>query len=124
MAVEYFKINNLDCSYMISSLKVAKNNNFNAQTNAAGDTIVDLINTKRVITVEFIPLTRVSGNYSMDAITMLLNRFNVSISYLNPDNNTLEENVNCIVATHEIEYYTIQDNKKMFKPFTVTFTEL
>ena len=116
----YFKIGNNDYSKYVNSLKTSTTNNYNAQTNAAGDTVVDYINKKRVIEVGIIPL-------DADAMANLLDdieAFNVSISYLNPKTKTLENNVNCIVSSHEPDYYTIQNNKVMFKAFTLTFTEL
>lgn len=116
----YFKIGDNDYSKYINELKVSTNTNYNAQTNAAGDTVVDYINKKRVIEVGIIPL-------NADAMANLLDdieAFNVSISYLNPKTKTLENDVNCIVASHEPDYYTIQNDKVMFKAFTLTFTEL
>ena len=116
----YFKIGNNDYSKYINSLKPSTTNNYNAQTNAAGNTVVDYINKKRVIEVGIIPL-------DADAMANLMadiEAFNVSISYLNPKTKTLENNVNCIVESHEPEYYTIQANNVMFKAFTLTFTEL
>lgn len=116
----YFKIGNHDYSKYVNSLKPSTTNNYTAQQNAAGDTVVDYINKKRVIEVGFIPLRAETMAYLMADIEA----FNVSISYLNPKTNALVNNVNCIVASHEPEYYTIQDGNVMFKAFTLTFTEL
>ena len=116
----YFKIGNNDYSKYVNSLKPSTTNNYTAQQNAAGDTVVDYINKKRIIEVGIIPL-------DADAMANLMTdieAFNVSISYLNPKTKTLENDVNCIVASHEPDYYTIQDNNVMFKAFTLTFTEL
>lgn len=118
--MSYFKINNNDYSAFVNELKVTKDVNYNAQTNAAGDTVVDYINSKRTIEVGIIPI---------DEITMVklqndLHNFNVSITFRNPQTNVLEENVNCIIPSSEIEYYTIQINRVMYKAFTLTFTEL
>mgnify|MGYP003291495799 CR=1 FL=1 len=46
----YLKIDNTDFSMYVSGLKVGKKSNYNAQTNAAGDTVIDFINS------HFIPL--------------------------------------------------------------------
>ena len=115
--MSYLKINNNDYSAYVNELKVTKDVNYNAQTNAAGDTVVDYINTKRTIEVGIIPL---------DEVTMVnlqndLHEFNVSITLRNPQTNVLEENINCIIPSSEIEYYTIQINKVMYKAFTLTF---
>lgn len=116
----YFKINNNDYSKYINALKVDTKSNYNAQTNAAGDTIIDYINKKRTIEVGIIPLdAAVMPNLKAD-----IDKFNVSISYRNPDTNELIEGVNCIIPNNEIEYYTIQVGKVMYKAFTLQFEEL
>lgn len=116
----YFKINNNDYSKYVNALKVDTNNNYNAQTNAAGDTVVDYINKKRTIEVGIIPLdAAVMANLKAD-----IEKFNVSISYRDPDTNSLATGVNCIIPNNEIEYYTIQVDKVMYKAFTLQFEEL
>lgn len=116
----YFKIGDVDFSMYVSSLKVAKTANYNAQTNAAGDTVVDYINSKRSIEVGIIPLDELEMAELQEAI----DAFNVSISFRNPHTNTLEEGVNCIIPSSDVEYYTIQSNKVSYKGCTLTFTEL
>lgn len=116
----YFKINNVDFSNCVSELKVKIHNNYVAQTNAAGNTVVDYINKKRVITVGIIPL----NDTDMAALQNAIEPFNVSISFRNPKTNVLEENVNCIIPEGEIEYYTIQVGKVMYKAFSLSFQEL
>lgn len=118
--MEYFKIGNKDFSKYVNELSIQSNVNYNAQTNAAGNTVVDYINTKRQITVGFI---------YMDAAAMLslqsaISAFSVSLSFRNPKTNTLENNVACIIPSNEIDYYTIQQNKVMYNEFSLTFIEL
>lgn len=116
----YFKIGDVDYSSCVNELKVNRNNNYTAQTNAAGDTVVDYINSKRTIEVGIIPLM----DNMMAQLLADLDAFNVSISFRNPQTNILEENVNCIIPSTDVEYYTIQANKVMYKAFTLKFTEL
>ena len=116
----YFKINGIDYSMYTSGLKVSKSTNYTSQVNAAGDMVVDYINNKRVIEVSIIPLT----NLEMAQLQTELDKFNVSISFRNPNTDALEEDINCIIPDTEIEYYTIQVNKVMFNALTLTFTEL
>lgn len=116
----YFKINNVDFSHYVSALKVEKKNNYNAQTNAAGNTVVDYINSKRTINVGIIPL----NSADMQALQQAIAAFNVSISFLNPDTGALENNVNCIVPSDAVDYYTIQNGKVMFKAYSIQFVEL
>ena len=116
----YFKINNVDYSMYVNSLEITTNTNYNAQTNAAGNTVVDYINQKRQIKVGIIPLDDVI----MANLKTAIDNFNVSISFLNPNTKTLEENVDVIIPSNDIKYYTIQVNKVSFDGFTLTFTEL
>lgn len=116
----YFKIGDVDFSHCVNELKVKTHNNYVAQTNAAGNTVVDYINKKRSITVGIIPLS----DADMAALQAAITPFNVAISFRNPTNNVLAENVNCILPEDEVEYYTIQVNKVMYKAFTLTFEEL
>ena len=118
--MNYFKIGNIDFSSFVNELKVSKVNNYNAQVNAAGNTVVDYINSKREIEVGIIPI----NDADMQSILNAIDTFNVSVSFLNPLTNTLENNVNCIIDSSEIEYYTIQVGNIMYKAFTLTFTEL
>lgn len=115
----YFKINDVDYSTMVSGLKVNTAANYTAQTNAAGNTVIDYISSKRTIEVSIIPL----GDAAMINLNIALNKFNVSITFLNPATNELET-INAIIPQNDIEFYTIQANKVMYKAFNLTFTEL
>lgn len=116
----YFKINNIDYSSCVNALKVNTESNYNSQTNAAGDTVADYINKKRVIEVGIIPLDK----ESMSSLLNAIDGFNVSISFLNPLTQILEEDVNCIIPANEVDYYTIQANKVLFNGFNLSFIEL
>ena len=116
----YFKINNVDYSMYTNALKVSTDTNYNAQTNAAGNTVVDYINQKRQIEVGIIPL----DDAAMANLKAAIDQFNVSIYFLNPKTKVLEENVDVIIRSNAIEYYTIQVNKVSFNGLTLTFTEL
>lgn len=116
----FFKINNIDFSMYVNSLKVESNVNYTAQTNAAGNTVVDYINTKREIEVGIIPL----NDEAMKALQAVISAFNVSVSFLNPNTATLEESVNCIIPKNGVEYYTIQNGNVSFKQFTIKLIEL
>ena len=115
----YFKINEIDFSMYVSGLKVSKSANYSAQTNAAGNTVVDYINSKRVIEVSIIPLDAAA----MLNLKAVIDAFSVSITFRNPSTNELET-INAIIPEDEIEYYTIQANRVLYKEFSLTFTEL
>lgn len=116
----YFKIGNNDYSMFVNDLKVAENVKYTAQENAAGNTVVDYLNKKRTITVGIIPL----NSNIMKQLKTDINNFNVKLSFLNPNTETLETNVNCIIPANEVSYYTIQADKVMFDAVSLTFTEL
>lgn len=115
----YFKINNIDLSNRVNALNVTKNATYNAQVNAAGNTVIDYINTKRKLQVGFItmPLTQAQSIFA------LLENLVITISYLDAKTNKLET-INCYCPTIAHNYFTIQDAKQMVNSFTLEFTEL
>lgn len=116
----YFKIGNTDFSNVVSGLKVTKTQKYNSQTNAAGNSVVDLINKKRTIEVEIISLEEADAQALLNAV----DEFNVSISYREPITGSLVEGVNCIISSNDIEYYTIQTKTVRLKKFKLKFVEL
>lgn len=116
----YFKISDMDVSPYVSGLKVSRAANYSSQTNAAGNTVVDYINTKRTIEVTIIPL---ENEPILRALLSRINKFNFTITYRNPDTGELTD-VNVIMPNSDIEYYTIQAAKVMYKAFNLTFIEL
>jgi hypothetical protein len=115
----YFKINDIDFSNCVNSLKIQNDKKYVSQTNAAGNSVVDLINSKRSIEVGIIPL----NNEQMIRLMNIVNGFDVSISFLNPNTGALET-INCIIPSTGVEYYTIQAGKTLYKTFKLKFTEL
>lgn len=116
----YFKIGTRDYSAYVNALKIKTTTNYNAQTNAAGNSVVDFINQKRIIEVGIIPLD--------DSILQTLKNdiaaFNVNISFLNPKTKALENNVSVIIPEDEIAYYTIQTGNVKTQALTLSFQEL
>lgn len=118
--MSYFKINNTDYSVCVNALTVNKSNLYNAQTNAAGSSVVDYIGSKRTIDVGIIPL----DDETMKSLKADIDAFNVSLSFMNPSTGELEEGVECIIPSDSVSYYTIQADNVLFKAFTLKFTEL
>lgn len=118
--MNYLKINGVDFSMYVNALKVNKTATYSAQTNAAGNSVVDYINSKRVIEVGIIPL----DDASMASLLAEIDKFSVILSFRNPITNKLEEGVACIIPSNAVDYYTIRDGKVMYKAFTLSFTEL
>lgn len=116
----YFKINNIDFSMYVNKLKIAHEHIYKGQTNAAGNTLVKYVNTKRIIEVGIIPL----DSQAMKSLMQQLNKFKVDISYLDPETNTLVENVHCIIPHNSVDYYTVRADNTSFKAFALEFKEL
>ena len=114
----YFKIGSTDFSNIVNELKVDNISNYNSQTNAAGDIVVEYINTKRIIEVGIIPL----DDTDMAKLQTAIKDFDVMISFRNPRTNQLET-IFCIIPESGVEYYTIQANKVMYKAFRIKFIE-
>lgn len=115
----YLKINEQDFSMYVNALKVSRGTNYNAQTNAAGNTIVDYVNKKYTIEVGIIPL----DDTAMAQLQAVIDSFNVTVEFRDPQTNALKS-INCIIPDNEIEYYTIQAGKVMYNAVTLQFSEL
>ena len=116
----YFKINDIDFSMYVNSLSVTKNHIYKSQVNAAGNTIVKKVNTKRVINVGIIPLNATV----MKDLQAAIDNMTASISFQNPETAALET-ISCMIPTNSVDYYTIRGiNNTTFKAFTLQFEEL
>ncbi len=104
----------------VNKLKVSKKATYKSATNAAGNTTVKYIATKRTIEVGIIPL----NDDAMKALLAEANKFQVSISYRDPETGELVENIKCIIPDNAVEYYTIRADKVMYKAFTIKISEL
>ena len=116
----YLTMNDTDFSSYVNELKVTNSHLYNAQVNAAGNTVVDYINKKRTIEVGIIPV----DDTVMANLQAIINDFNVKIAFRNPQTNLLEENVNCIIPSNDVSYYTIQSDKVMYQALKLKFQEL
>lgn len=114
----YLKVGNTDISQFVSKLKITKNYQYNNQTNAAGNMVVDYINTKRVIEVEVISLEESDFQTVLSALG-----FQNTIQYRDPNTGELAT-AYTILGKNDIEYYTIQTNLVRYKKMKLVFTEL
>lgn len=114
-----FKINNVDFSDLVSGLKVGYETlvSDSSGRNAAGDTILDVINTKRKIYVTL----RHTTIAEMKNFLAAVEDFQVTVSYLDPKTNSLKT-ANTYIGTPEPEYYNV--SKSLYKPMSLNFIEL
>ena len=115
----YLTINGTDFSKLVSELRVTKAHNYNAQTNAAGDTVVGYINAKRTIEVGFRPMMAAEIRPLLTA----LDTFSVTVGYRDPITNAMVSGVACIAPKIDVDYYTIS-SRVMLNGFTADFNEL
>lgn len=117
----FLTINGHDYSMYVNELKVSRSSTYRSQTNAAGNTVVDNMNAKRSVTIGIIPLS----DSVMAQLLEDVYRFEVLLSFRNPQTGVLEEGVRCIVPDSEIEYYTLSGaSSVMYNAFNITFNEL
>ena len=114
----YFKINDTDFSMYVNKLKVGSQWIYKSRTNSAGNTIAKPVSLKRVVEVGIIPL----DDESVASLLTEVNKFDVTITFLNPDTNAIET-INCIIPDHVKDYYTIRADKVMLNAFTLAFSE-
>lgn len=114
-----FKIGEADFSSLISGLKVGYETlvSDSSGRNANGDTVIDIINTKRKIYVTLRHTTVAEMKNFLAAVEPYV----VTVSYLDPKTNTLQT-ANTYIGTPEPEYFNI--NKSLYKPMSLNFIEL
>lgn len=119
--MEYFKINNTDFSKFVSGLKVGNEVlvSDSSGRNANGDTVIDIVNRKFKLYVTFIPMYQ----EDMKAFLGSIENYVVEVSFRNPKTNELTT-ITAYTGTPEPEYYTIQNNKVLYKPLTLNFIQL
>ena len=116
----YLKINNTDFSDLVSGLKIGYETlvSDNSGRNAAGDTVIDIVNKKIKVYVTL----RHTTSSEMRNFLAAINDYVVNVSFLNPKTNSLTS-ITAYTGTPEPEYYTIS-NKTIYKPMSLNFIEL
>jgi hypothetical protein len=117
----YFKINNKDFSGVVSGLKVGYETLVSESSgrNANGDTVIDIINTKRKVYVTM----RHTTDVEMLSFLTAIQDYVVDVSYRDPATNSLVT-ITAYTGTPEPEYYTIQSDMVIYKPMNLNFIEL
>lgn len=114
-----FKIGNSDFSGLVSGLRVGYETlvSDNSGRNANGDTVLDVINTKRKIYVTLRHTTIAEMKSFLEAVAP----FQVTVSYLDPKTNSVQS-ARTYIGTPEPEYYNV--SKSLYKPMNLNFIEL
>ena len=116
----YFKINDTDFSHLVSGMKVGYETlvSENSGRNAAGDTVIDIVNQK----IKVYLTLRHTTNDEMNGFLRAIGDYVVNVSFLDPTTQALTT-ITAYPGTPEPEYYTISD-KTIFKPMSLNFIEL
>ena len=117
----YFKVNGKDFSHLVSGLKVGKETlvSDNSGRNAAGNTVIDVINKKYKV---YVTLRHTTGD-EMKSFLSAINDYVVTAVFLEPQTNELKS-ITAYTGTPEPEYYTIQNEHIIYKPMSINFIEL
>lgn len=117
----YFSINNKDFSSLVSGLKIGYETLVSDKSgrNAAGDSVIDVINMKHKLYVTLRHTTQEEMQSFMAAIADYV----VTVRFLNPKTNATTT-ITTYTGTPEPEYYTIQGNHIIYKPMSLNFIEL
>lgn len=117
----YFKVNNIDFSHLVSGLKVGYETLVSESSgrNANGDTVIDVVNTKRKVYVNF----RYTTNVEMLEFLNAIKDYVVEVSFRNPSTGAMYT-ITAYTGTPEPEYYTIQSDLVIYKPMSLNFIEL
>lgn len=116
----FFKINGNDYSMYVNKLMIGKEHFYKSMTTAAGNTLVKYVNSKRTIEIGIIPLDDAAMmNFLAD-----VNKFQVTISYRDPETNIMVENLKCIIPNNIVEYYTIQAGNVKYRALSLQIKEL
>lgn len=117
----YFKINDTDYSKYVNKLVVGTEHMYDVKTaTMSGRRQITYKRKMKVLEVGIIPLDQAI----MARLLTDINQFDVSISYRDPETNTLVENLRCIIPSNLVEYYTIRADKVSYKAFSFQVQEV
>ena len=114
----YLKINNTDFSQYVNNLSVTTKHKYTSRENASGNLLVKYLTAKKDIQVGVIPLDA----SSLKALLAVLNSFEVTVEYLEPETDSLKT-IQCIIPAHTVDYYWIKAGNRKAKAFTFTCEE-
>ena len=117
----YFKINDIDFSSFVSQMRIGYETLVSDKSgrNAAGDTVIDIVNRKYKLYITFRHTTDAEMQSLLDAIA----NYVCNVTFRNPKTNELET-ITAYTGTPEPDYYTIQPTLIVYKPLSLNFIEL
>lgn len=117
----YLKINDVDFSSLVSSLKVGKETLVSDESgrNANGNMVIDIVNKKRKVYVGL----RYTTADEMASFLSATENYVVNLTFLDPHTKQMTK-IRAYIGTPEPEYFTIQDNRVLCKPMNLNFIEV
>lgn len=118
----YLKINGTDVSHLVQGLKIGYETLVadNSGRNANGDTVLDIINKKVKVYVNFRPMED-------DEMAFLLATFEdyvIPVEYRDSKTNELQT-ITCYTGTPNLQYYWIlPDGRTLYKAFDLNFIQM
>lgn len=119
--MSYLTINGYDASSLVKGLKVGYETLVSEDSgrNAAGDTVLDIINRKVKLYVTFRPM----DGSDMSSLLSSIGPYVVDVSYRDSKTNAIKT-IHCYHGTPEPEYYWIHGNNVLYREFSFNFIEL
>ena len=119
--MSYLIINNVDVSDLVKSMKVGYETlvSDNSGRNANGDTVIDVINKKVKLYVNFRPME----STDMARLLSAIDSYVVNVTYRDSKTNT-NKTITCYCGTPEPDYYFIHENRVLYKEMSLNFIEL
>lgn len=119
--MSHFMINGIDFSGYVKGLKIGYETlvSDGSGRNAAGDTVLDIINRKVKIYVTFRPM----DDSEMVRLLNAIKDYVVTVSYRDSRTNDLQR-ATCYTGTPEPEYYWVLNGKGLYKELNLNFIEL
>lgn len=119
--MSYLNINGVDVSHLVKGLRVGYETLVSEDSgrNAAGDTVLDIVNRKIKLYVTFRPM----DGSDMSSLLSAIGPYVVTVAYRDPKTNA-SGSIKCYNGTPEPDYYWILGNKVLYKEFQFNFIEL
>lgn len=119
--MSYLNINGTDVSHLVKGLRIGYETLVSEDSgrNAAGDTVLDIINRKVKLYVTFRPM----DGRDMATLLSAIGPYVINVSFRDSRTNATRT-INCYHGTPEPEYYWIQGNNVLYKEFSFNFIEL
>lgn len=119
--MSYLNINGTDVSHLVQGLRVGYETLVSEDSgrNAAGDTVLDIINRKVKLYVTFRPM----DSSDMASLLSAMSPYVINVSYRDPKTNS-SGTINCYHGTPEPEYYWILNDQVLYKAFQVNYIEM